>query len=311
MSKKGQLTIFFLEAGALLIVLGLVIFITTYAQEQAMRSTLQSQSDIGTDTNRVRMYMQDCLEKVSQEAVQLVSLQGGFIAPEGNDYYADNGTEDYNSTYVLYQENPIPVYIKGDNLTYPDRSAVEEKISRYVTVEFQKCLDMSVFEQAKIRIKEPSVDFISQGYHNSSIAWIETDIANASVFVDAIYPITIFSGNAETNIKEFRTVIRHRLGYMHSILTNNVTGVIHKLNKTWEVPSTYNLTNLTCDSYDMYNQTIIYKRDTDMGHSDVRILQVADHYGLNISNSISLFQIAVQHSPIMMEGDFCNATEVP
>ncbi|MEA3430643.1 MAG: hypothetical protein U9R08_05200 [Nanoarchaeota archaeon] len=170
--KKGQMTIF-ITIGVIIMLLGFTILFLY----QFPRSTSEkSMSDIES-------FVQQCVKDVTNDGLNLLSLQGGYIYPT-------------NFLQTSYQKISYDL---------PEKPIMQQELNKFVEQGLPKCINISMFE--------------SFGYSISlEPATAESSINDKVVLVDVNLPITIVKGQTSKKIEHFQAKSSTRLGHVHSII---------------------------------------------------------------------------------------------
>lgn len=124
--KKAQITEFIIIGIILLIAAGLFFYI---------QSRLVLSTDVPQDFLPVKTFVEGCTQQVTQEAIDLVGVQGGYIKmPPAIDYDPLSYIQERGIGFK------IPLwYYKGEN-RMPTKQDMEQEISIYVEKNVQDCL---------------------------------------------------------------------------------------------------------------------------------------------------------------------------
>jgi hypothetical protein len=120
--KKGQVTIFIIVAIAIVAFGAIIYFLFP-----------QVLVNFGIGTNNPQVFLQTCLEKQVEDAVEKISLQGGSLNPENYILYQDNTIE-----YLCYTNQ---YYILCSNQQPHLKQHIENEIKEAVKEDAQGCLD--------------------------------------------------------------------------------------------------------------------------------------------------------------------------
>ncbi len=214
--KKSQVSIFIIFGIILLIIVASYFFLRTKDEEitpEDQYSLLNEKSVI------VRNYVENCLQKELENAIEFVSLQGGFV------YRPELGLErdNYNIAYDYYLGvNLLPNFDEVEN----------DEIEIYLDQMVPQCLE-------KTGILDEQ--YITFGYIDSEI-----DIKEKYVHASLDYPVTLTSGSQETKLNDFSVQSDVNLGTMleiaHDIIEHTVddpnwidVGFLESLGKDIEV----------------------------------------------------------------------------
>ncbi|MBW3003940.1 hypothetical protein KY337_05220 [Candidatus Woesearchaeota archaeon] len=168
--RKSQITIF-ITVAVIIILLGFaILFIYKFPKAQTERSS----SD-------VEMFVQQCVKDVSNDALQLMFLQGGYIYPEN---YLE--TEYQKISYDL-----------------PDKATMEQELSTFIEAGLPKCINISFFSDYgyDVSYEKPTVT---------------TQINGRAIHSSIHFPLTIKKGTTTKSVDNFnsRSSIRFAEIYM-------------------------------------------------------------------------------------------------
>lgn len=304
MSKRGQITVFILIGITLLIIFGIVFYTKGNVSKKETETAAKKINADAFDIIPVRKYVESCLKKASDDGLWLLGAQGGYVElPEG-----------LSSTF--YEDNLVPYYLSGTTPTYPSIDNMESGLSKYVIVEFQKCLDLSTFDYIGFNITGPEVD-TTTGYAKIELVGINVSINKDDVVVSVEYPLTISKKDSEIKAKDFRVVLPVRLGRLYNVSVNKdmvgQNGVMIDIKNAWGIPEEYNLDNLNCDYYDpLLKQITVVSTSNDAGEVNTKIIKLIDYNSFYHNYFYSYtFQFAIQKNPIYFSGGECTGTLLP
>ncbi len=178
-SKKAQVTIFVIIA--ILIVAGVVLFFT-------LRDEISGPL-VPPEAEPVYNHFLNCLQKDTQEGIQLLGFRGGYIyLPDYEESFVPFASQlDFFGTYIPYW-----YYERGgiSETQVPSREDMEEDLERFIESEITNCVFRTFEEQGyKVEIEEPdaSVEIRNNDVRvnlNSNLL-IEKENQNFSYFSDS------------------------------------------------------------------------------------------------------------------------------
>jgi len=171
--KKGQITVFIIMG--ILVVTGVVLFFT-------IKPFSSGKGDINTDS--VRTYVLNCIEKTGKEAILSVSEGGGYVFPP------ENSTDSGITYYYLDRKERVP-----------SKEILEREISSYIEDRLFFCT-------------ENFVDFPEYNITQKGVE-AETSINEGSVLIDIDYPILVEKGDSKSEISKFEFSYPVRLGMLY------------------------------------------------------------------------------------------------
>lgn len=128
-SYKGQVTIFIVVG--ILLISSISIF---FLYRQGLIPTLGGGKEINPNE-----FLKDCLEEKAEEAIEIVSMQGGSINPKLNKKFKfDADTQYWNITYLCYTQNYYAACINQEPILIRH---IEKEIKDHIEDEVQICFD--------------------------------------------------------------------------------------------------------------------------------------------------------------------------
>jgi hypothetical protein len=175
-TKRGQVTVFLIIGVVVLLLSAGIFFITSKTVTQEIYTEAP---DSFSDKGKVQIYVESCLEDMTVQGIEVLSLQGGF-------YKIDTGlkTENLNIAYGNYE---------GQLLLTKD--IFGEELSKYVQDNLQYCIqNFEIFEEFTINTLSPEEVTIE----------MQTDglIANLK------YGLEIVQGNDKERISKFQSTVK-------------------------------------------------------------------------------------------------------
>ncbi|MEK6861024.1 MAG: hypothetical protein AABY07_03550 [Nanoarchaeota archaeon] len=139
MLKRGQSTAFII-IGMLIIIIAIIFSYFTGLQRGLIKETKRS-IQLPEHIEAVRSYIDSCIEETVPIAVQLISLQGGYLNP---------------INYLETDNIKINYGYKDKVKLIPSIKIIENEISKSIKEFLPLCLDFSKFPNLKIEQKEAS-----------------------------------------------------------------------------------------------------------------------------------------------------------
>ncbi|MBW2997968.1 hypothetical protein KY321_00375 [Candidatus Woesearchaeota archaeon] len=140
LQNKGQVTIFAIIAIILLLLFSLIFYLMI-PDDPNIR---EISGDIETVDEEIEIYVRDCLTRVTDEALDIVRLQGGYIEfPRGvvTKMIDSNITVVNNRVIEQPGKIKVPYYIVNDQLSLPSLDLTTEQIESYVDKQLLECID--------------------------------------------------------------------------------------------------------------------------------------------------------------------------
>jgi len=183
MQKRGQITIFIIVGIIVLAIFLGMIFIN----QLLIKEKIIVEEEVVLEPIKiapVKLFIEECLEQTSRDAILIVSSQGGYYqTPEPF----------YSFAYLN-----IPYYFDLGYKNIPSKNLIEQQISQYTNEFIHLCL-----RNLPEMFKEYQLSY--------GILGVETSIGEESVIVNLNMPTTIFIGNKITTISNFQVNIRSEL----------------------------------------------------------------------------------------------------
>jgi len=126
--KKGQITIFII-LGLLL----LLIFILIIAFKQEVL-VFQSDEVLPTEKSKITRLITTCIDKVGDDAMFKIGLQGGYI--EVPDYISRS----VNRNVRISPMNVVPYWAYGETKEVPTLQEIKHRIDKYIEENLRECL---------------------------------------------------------------------------------------------------------------------------------------------------------------------------
>ena len=175
-TKRGQVTVFLIIGVVVLLIAAAIFFITSKTVTQEIDTETP---DSFSDKGKVQLYVQSCLEDITSQGIEVLSLQGGF-------YNIDKGlkTENLNIAYGSYE---------GQLLLTED--IFREELSKYVQDNLQYCIqDFEVFEEFTIKVL--------------SSEEVTIEMQNDGLTANLKYGLEIVQGNDKERILKFQSKVK-------------------------------------------------------------------------------------------------------
>lgn len=180
MSRKGQVTMFMIVGGIILLIAILAIAVMNLKHNDG--------PDIPVEGKDVYFFAKDCFERVARDSVELVAAQGGRI-------YLPERHFEYNNLSMAYS-----VYENENRLVSIED--MEKDMSDFVANEMLVCVNnFSEFKGKDIAIKNPEV---------------RTIVSSENVNFEINFPIIITQGDSVVELNQMKYDYKTNLGKYHN-----------------------------------------------------------------------------------------------
>jgi hypothetical protein len=195
MNKRGQVTVFVILG---IVILAAVFFVFYFLGDNLVERTNQK---VDIEVQPLKTYVQDCLEKISEEALDLIGRQGGVTDPVNYRLYDGDKVN-----YLCH----TPLDLALCNNLYPDlKGNIITEVNEYVELRLKQCVDISLFEDAGYKIEEGEIK-------------VNTEIFYEKTVIEVEYPLTITKQDVTVKENDFKVEIDNGLGRILSVVKDIV-----------------------------------------------------------------------------------------
>ncbi|MBD3252942.1 hypothetical protein GF386_04375 [Candidatus Pacearchaeota archaeon] len=175
MNKRGQLAVF--------VFIAIVIFLIILVYFLPSRNI---KTDSDRDVELIHSYIGSCVDYTLENAIFVVSLQGGYD-------YPPELSKDY-----LYLN--IPYYWHGEKSHIPSIEDIEGELSSFIDSSFPNCIEnLKGLEELGYNVEFGSISS-------------EVEILDDRVIAEVYYPVTIKKGSDSFSLESFSSEIYSDLG---------------------------------------------------------------------------------------------------
>lgn len=185
--KKAQITAFIILGIIILGVAGIVIYV------RQLTPVAPEAPQVPLDVQSVQTFVDSCLERVGENALLIVGLQGGHVALPDR----------YLQTELL----TIPYFYYGGERSIIELENVSRQINYYLRLFLPRCLEG--FKTFRMQGYEVSSDDITS----------ETIFGEEETIINLNYPLTLRRGDAVLKLANFSTKIAVPYKSLYSIAT--------------------------------------------------------------------------------------------
>ncbi len=206
MTKKSQITLFIILGIAMI-----VFFVFMFTTKEKVEEKKTEKATIKTllldsELQSVKTYVEGCLRKVSDD----------LLFNKSPVYFHKTATIGYNGVEypVLYDSGWVigDGGYTGEYFYNKSINEIEENLSKNILVEFEKCLNLSVFENI-YNITKPDIN-----YENINVTINMEDIDIKTIN----YSIVLLKKNSEGKLDNFKVNLPIRLGLIYNNITINL-----------------------------------------------------------------------------------------
>jgi len=213
MEKRGQITLFFIIGIILVIIVGIVLALNFTIWKGDLDATAQARQEIPEKIRPVAYQLDNCLSKISDDAVELLSIQGGYIdipyddiptteyTPVGRELYILPFTNLKTSVWFREKGNGVP------ETNIPAKSYMESELEAYINSQFITCL-------------EDTENFMQEGYYLTTTATTITTkakIFDGLVKIETAFPITVTFEDANALLTKYTATVEFPLGRLYKV----------------------------------------------------------------------------------------------
>ena len=197
--KKAQITAFLLVV--FIIVSGAAVFflLRSISVEETFEGEIEFVSKVPSAAKPIATFVGDCIKAKSVPGLQLLGVQGGYIAGARKTASTDYGELTYG-------------YFENQNYL-PTLDEVSRQLGVYMDEAVKQCADFSRFEQQGFSIEKGGIN-------------THVEINKQSVIFNVEYPLKITKGSSVSDIKDFRQSVKVSLydivGHANGIVANIV-----------------------------------------------------------------------------------------
>lgn len=268
MKKRGQITTFIIIGIVLLTLFGLVYYARNQIIKKEMEAGIKETAQHPVYVIPIKRYAESCLKQAGDQGVWIIGTHGGYIDVDNTGFY---GPEDQPTlSYTIYGGNKVPYYLNNLNSNKPSIGQIEEKLSRYILVEFHKCLNFTVFDDVEITV--PNVDY-SEEYTPSDLVDNNVSINKENIVINIKYPLIIKREGSVYELPDFRVSLPIRLGMIYDTINNvgkfdddtPLGDLLSSITTKWteDPPESFDLSTFNCDLYDPSQAMVITATNKD------------------------------------------------
>lgn len=235
MRKTGQVSFFVLLGVLLLIIVGFIIYLVAFSTKERTEREVVTTQQMPTELQEINNYVVGCLDKVTQDGLELIGKRGGRITTdEGGTYnptYHDDGVHilkdddreevmySIRNAWVIQGVNLLPALLDvGGNSIYENLKGYIHYSLIYDDEGGEACLEEGKFNDV----------FEGKGFRidsNPLTRKVVLDITDNDVKVSLNYPLTITNKatGEKRELEDFYVIEKIRLKEIHEFLKQTIT----------------------------------------------------------------------------------------
>ena len=195
MLKRGQITFFIVLGIVILVVIAFLFFVKGLYKIPEREKVIL----VPTQKDPVEKYVESCIIKTANEALDRIYLYGGYI----------------DQTHYIKDYNKIPLFTyTSEDVMYniqPHLKEINYRTSEYVKNNLLNCVDFT--------------DFRNQGYNiqdGSSVDKVVLDIQDNKIIFNIDYVVDVERSGVKETYDNFKTFIPSKLGKVFGFMTDIV-----------------------------------------------------------------------------------------
>ncbi|MEM4245153.1 MAG: hypothetical protein QW404_01795 [Candidatus Nanoarchaeia archaeon] len=190
MSKRGQLTVFMIIGVVLVVVIAIMVVYRSAITETINKEVLQKEVSLPPDVQKVRDYVQDCIEDASPMLLYQIGAQGGLLV------FTENKGFTKDDVYIAYG------YYKNKNVL-PSLGDFENDYAKFMNNYLPICLSAGEFGKLEVVPLKPSTNL---------------EFFDDKVRVTVDYPLTVNQEGGVYNLRDaYKVEYPLRIKFMHDI----------------------------------------------------------------------------------------------
>jgi hypothetical protein len=297
--KRGQVTMFILLGVLLLLAFGVIAFFLYQTQTTQFEVEQERVTRIAAEGETAEFYISTCLHDVAQRAVRAIALNGGYLSVVGAKHWGEPGDGLQKKAHYIFAERPLAYLFNGETITLRDKGTIEKMMAQYIIVEFEKCVDFSVFENQDFTVQKPDIPWqaINFDFRRAVVPYSRKNVASAvkindkNVVATIEYPFTLTRDGSVSTYDRFSSTVDLRLGIIYTIAENLLENI--------EQHEPYDISE-DCEDYKTDDQLVnIYF--TPNAYQKNYALSIVDAQPLEKAGAPLRFQFAVKNTEVTGE----------
>jgi hypothetical protein len=196
-NKKAQITMILIVAFVILSAASIFFMLRSTTVEKTFEGEIEFVSKVPSAAKPIATFVGECIKAKTVPGLQLLGVQGGYIASARKTSSTDFGELTYG---YFEKENYLPTL-----------DEVSSQLGVYMDEAIKQCADFSRFEQQGFTIVPGKIA-------------THVNINKDSVIFNVEYPLKISKGRSTSDIKDFRQIVKVHLydilGHANGVVKN-------------------------------------------------------------------------------------------
>lgn len=189
-NRIAQIALYMILGLILLFVIGIGFYFISNLNKEKIKTSSGGIHQVSLEFSPINNFIYECVKKASIESAYRLGVQGGYyILPK----------DILNANYT----KPPYYYFQGQNLM-PTKERIEDELSKSVNEYFNKCMNLSFFEEQGFKFSFKSIK-------------IKSSILDEKTIINVDFPLTIAKDNIRQEISQFSYELPFRIGHIYSI----------------------------------------------------------------------------------------------
>lgn len=211
LGKRGQATVFIILGILLVATLGTVAYMQREVIKRKLATITERAVVVPPQAEKVKEYIDDCIEIVSREGAEILGMQAGYIIPPEDPIPVSSANPFSNGLYVFPGADlkvPYWFYETANGIQktqIPTIERIQKELEGYIDANLADCLN-------------EFVDFKAEGYEiNYGNAISVAEISDNKIFLNVNFPVQIKLKDFEFEMDRFKAEIDANLGKLYKI----------------------------------------------------------------------------------------------
>lgn len=177
-AKRGQITIFIIVGIILVVAITMGIILRKDIAQKLQDVKISQSTALQQEVDKVRPFVEDCLQSAAEDAVLSVVAKGGYNAPKSS---------------VQYDYYNVPIYFNKGKETVPSMQNIASEIALAIKNNVPSCANFKAAGMPVKAVKRPEVTITA---------------GKKLITIDMEWPLTVGTEAESATISEFSTEIK-------------------------------------------------------------------------------------------------------